>query len=280
MKSFALPLAVVLHCTVIFAAEKKPQEKPKQAAPAGKELTREEIAKLGGFEPGLQEDVEAGICFDVLMVSLPEELGVPIVEMFRDPAKTDAACRKVMDLLQTKKAKVTGWPQITTKNGNRAVAENIQEVRYPTEFEQIDGARNPGAQVPAPPQAAPPPGPPMPMVAGMIPTAFETRNMGATIEVEPTLWPDGKTVDANFIAQHVRLLGWDVAAEHEDGKLKRSIPQPRFQTNKISQTLTLHSGTRHFLGSFLLPGAPGQMELFILGVQVRSAPKPKPAPAR
>ena len=40
------------------------------------------------------------------------------------------------------------------------------------------------------------------------PTAFETRNVGDTLEFETVLGEDGRTCDLNFVPQHVGLLGF------------------------------------------------------------------------
>ncbi len=198
----AFALAVSVSAFSSQAADKKPAAKDAKADAPAKELTREEIAKLGGFEPAPVDPVDAGpvvLNFDVLMVSLPDALAIPLVDMFRQPGQNDAACQKLMQLIEAKKAKVTAWPRMQTKNGNRAVAENIQEIRYATEFEKIDPPAEAKGAAPAPedpaapaPPAGPAPAPAIPPAVGVMPTAFETRNAGATIEMEPTVWPDEK----------------------------------------------------------------------------------------
>src|ERR1700734_1693755 len=43
-------------------------------------------------------------------------------------------------------------------------------------------------------------------LVGIPPTAFETRNVGTTLELEPTASNDGQWISLNVVAQHVRLL--------------------------------------------------------------------------
>src|SRR6202012_3153603 len=85
-------------------------------------------------------------------------------------------------------------PRVTTKSGQRAVIEVIREFRYPTEFEPLQipqtfgntgtttittGIVNPLA---AQSQSSFP-------VTPTTPTAFEVRNTGVTLEVEPVIGP-------------------------------------------------------------------------------------------
>ena len=102
---------------------------------------------------------------------------------------------QIQKMIAAGEATLVGWPEVVTKSGQRAVTEDIQEVRYPTEFDGPQPAKIPGsetqAQKPAPPQSA--------RGGAPVPTAFETRNIGATLEVEPVVGPDGKTIDVNIV---------------------------------------------------------------------------------
>jgi len=278
-----LLLAFGLTMTVSARPPSKPAEATDSNAPKH-ELTRDEISKLGGFEaapadpPAPIDPGPVNLDFDLLMVVVPDNLATPIADMFADPTKVDAACQKLMSLVEAKKATVSAWPRIQTKSGNRAVAENIEEVRYATEFSKAPVDKNAKPNQAAPQHAEPPQGPIEVEAQGAFPTAFETRNAGATLEVEPVLGPDGKTMDLNLCAQHVRLLGFDSTTIRENGETKISVPQPRFQTNKVTQNISIRAGGRVLLGTYRLTDAPDQMEFFILRANV--APVAPVAPKR
>jgi general secretion pathway protein D len=94
-------------------------------------------------------------------------------------------------------------PRVTTKSGQRAVIEIIREFRYPTEFDppQIPqnfggGSGNGTTTIAVFP------------VTPTTPTAFETRNTGVTLEVEPTIGPDNYTIDLNLVPQVVEFEGF------------------------------------------------------------------------
>ena len=46
------------------------------------------------------------------------------------------------------------------------------------------------------------------VVTPTTPTAFETRNTGVTLEVEPVVGPDGVTIDLNLVPQVVEFEGF------------------------------------------------------------------------
>jgi hypothetical protein len=73
-------------------------------------------------------------------------------------------------------------PGVTTKSGQRAVIETIREFRYPVEWETDVTAVEPAA------------------------TAFETRNCGLTMEIEPTL-KHGPLLELEMTPQIVEFLG-------------------------------------------------------------------------
>ncbi len=88
-------------------------------------------------------------------------------------------------------------PKVTTKSGRKAIDSRGSRIPYPTEF-------NP-PEPPPPPQGTgsdivltPGSFTTLGIVTPSTPTAFETRNLGVTLEVEPMIGPDGYTIDLNL----------------------------------------------------------------------------------
>jgi beta-lactamase regulating signal transducer with metallopeptidase domain len=152
-------------------------------------------------------------------------------------------------------------PRVTTKSGQRAVIEIIREFRYGAEFVRDEKG-----------------------VDGLTPTSFETRNVGVTLEAEPTLAPDGVTVDLSIAPQIVELTGFirvrtglPVPLKTEPGKkdgfFNATMPsdmvvQPLFSTRKVSTSVTLQSGETLVIGGLNQASAsePGEEPrvLFVL----------------
>lgn len=126
---------------------------------------------------------------------------------------------------------------VTARSGQRAKTESIREEIYPTEYDP--------AAVPESVTLAAGADPP---ITGMSPTAFETRNVGTTLEVDPVLGADDITIDLNLAPELVKLAGYsDWPTEEADIRFKAR--QPTFYTMKITTQVTLHKGRYVLLGT-------------------------------
>ena len=86
------------------------------------------------------------------------------------------------------------------KRGQKATTESLHEFIYPTEFESASGSK-PDEKPKAPPATSFPCNP-------ATPTAFDTRNVGSNLEVEPTLSENG--ILADMTRKVVVLMKCDV----------------------------------------------------------------------
>ena len=85
-------------------------------------------------------------------------------------------------------------PKVTTKSGQRATIQIVREFRYPTEYDLPQVTQTPGSiYTPATPTT---------------PTSFETKPVGITLEVEPTVGPDGYTIDLILSPRVVEFDGF------------------------------------------------------------------------
>src|SRR5438105_3519553 len=103
-------------------------------------------------------------------------------------------------LNQKKGIDLLSAPRVTTKSGQRAVIEIVREFRYATQFSppQVPTFSGGGSGTTVAPA----------VVTPTTPTAFETRNTGVTLEVEPVVGPDGVTIDLNLVPQVVEFEGF------------------------------------------------------------------------
>jgi general secretion pathway protein D len=97
-------------------------------------------------------------------------------------------------LNQQKGVDLVSAPKVTTKSGQRATIQIIREFRYPTEYDLPQVTQTPGSvYTPATPTS---------------PTSFETKPVGITLEVEPTVGPDGYTIDLILSPRVVEFDGF------------------------------------------------------------------------
>ena len=187
---------------------------------------------------------------------------------------TDPQFQLVIRALNQKKGvDLLSAPRVTTKSGQRAVIEVIREFKYPTEFDppQIPqnvgsgfnngggGSINPftGLLSGGSSQGSFP-------VTPTTPTAFEVRNTGVTLEVEPVVGPDEYTIDLNLVPQVVEFEGFinygsPIQTTSTDA-LGRStvnvitpnvINQPIFSTRKITTSVSVYDGNTVVLGGLM-----------------------------
>lgn len=166
-------------------------------------------------------------------------------------------------LNQKKGIDLMSAPKVTTKSGNKAVIKVVRNFPYPTEF-------NP----PEPPQAA----------TGTIsqdtvfgfvsqgiitpttPTAFETRDLGVTLEVEPVVGPDNYTIDLNLSPEVVEFEGFINYGSPILGPTFTALPiptvgtsvltpntinQPIFSTRKVTTSVSIWDGQTVALGGLI-----------------------------
>lgn len=133
--------------------------------------------------------------------------------------------------------------------------EAVSEIRYVGEY---DG-----------PRAPLPPGPgPTELTTS---TAFETRNAGITLEVEPVVSADSKIISLSLVPQHLRLEGFHkVTIEGPGTKGRVVLEQPQFDMMKVTTSLTLRNGQRVLLGVYRVSPPSRELELFILKAEAKT----------
>jgi general secretion pathway protein D len=157
---------------------------------------------------------------------------------------TDPQFQLVIRALNQKKGvDLLSAPRLTTKSGQRAVIEIVREFRYPTQFQppqipqtvgNISGtSTGSAASIPVTPTT---------------PTAFETRNTGVTLEVEPVVGPDGLTIDLNLVPQVVEFEGFI--------NYGSPILSPAIQGQDITTALLNPGGVITNLIHTVIPGTP------------------------
>ena len=168
--------------------------------------------------------------------------------VFENPLKADAGelRKEVQAWTKKKEALIFETVIVHARSGQRAKVESIKEVIYPTEFdpaevstelELSDGAKG--------------------LVTPPIPTAFETRNTGLSVEVDPVISADGKFIDLNMAPEIVKLLEiypWETEATGAKG----SFPTPVFYTVKATTQVTMKNGSYCLIGTVRLPEAVGK----------------------
>ena len=186
-------------------------------------------------------------------------------------AFTDPQFQLVVRALSQKKGvDLLSAPRVTTKSGQRAVIEVIREFKYPTEFQPPQIPQNVGGNFTSSGLINP--------ITGLssggnqgsfpvtptTPTAFEVRNTGVTLEVEPVVGPDEYTIDLNLVPQVVEFEGFinygspiQTSSTNALGVsitnviTPNVINQPIFSTRKVTTSVSVYDGNTVVLGGLM-----------------------------
>jgi len=141
------------------------------------------------------------------------------------------------------KAKLIDNHSIICRSGEQAVLESVQEYIYATEDEPPQGlpsikGQSDENQADFQPMTMVPP----------TPTAFETRNLGHTLVVEPVLGDDEKTIDLRLSPESSQHVGDHIISDWALPFVKMTVAYPTFYSKRINTSVTLSDG------EFLLAG--------------------------
>lgn len=182
-----------------------------------------------------------------------------------DDAKLQVMMR---GLAQKKGTDLMTAPSITARSGQKATIEIIREFIYPTEYEPPELPQqvgSTGASVittsTTTSSAAAPAGFP---VTPATPTAFETKNTGVTLEIEPTIAENDFVIELRFLPSIVEFEGFinygspiNATGADRNGNPTTStitenrIEMPVFSKRSVDTSLTIYDGYTVAVGGLM-----------------------------
>ncbi len=177
---------------------------------------------------------------------------------------TDGQVKVIMrGLSQKKGADLMTAPSVTARSGQKATIEIIREFIYPTEYEPPELPQGGGgsstvlggtsaAQIATP----------------ATPTAFETRNTGVTLEIEPTIGENDFMIDLRFVPEIVEFEGFinygspiqaQATSVSATGIIipstvtltENRIEMPVFSSRRVNTALTIYDGYTVAIGGLI-----------------------------
>lgn len=158
-------------------------------------------------------------------------------------ADATALRMKVQELVEKDAAQVMDTQIVVCRSGQKATTESIHEFIYPTEYEPFKNL--PPTDGKDQSDVPPPSFPHNPAT----PTAFETKNIGSTLEVEATIGENDKLIDLRFSPEMTWHTGNTVWLEHKD-KLgnQTKVAMPGFYKLAINTSITCITGQYTIVG--------------------------------
>jgi general secretion pathway protein D len=173
-------------------------------------------------------------------------------------------------LNQKKGVDLLSAPRVTTRSGQKATIEITRDFRYPTEFDppqipQQVGAQGGGGVTIGGVGGAGGAGQPQNFpVTPTTPTSFETQKVGVTLEVEPTIGPDGYTIDMQLTPQVTEFEGFiNYGSPIQTTSLNalgqpvvnivtpNVINQPIFSRRTVTTNVSIYDGSTVVLGGLI-----------------------------
>ena len=165
-------------------------------------------------------------------------------------------------LAQKKGTDLMTAPSVTARSGQKATIEIIREFIYPTEYEPPElpnsvGATGDSSIFGGGGSSSFP-------VTPATPTAFETRNTGVTLEIEPTIGENDFVIDLRFVPEIVEFEGFinygsPIQSPSTDALgnatvtviTENRIEMPVFSSRRVNSALTIYDGYTVAVGGLM-----------------------------
>ncbi|MBC8128056.1 MAG: tetratricopeptide repeat protein [Gloeobacteraceae cyanobacterium ES-bin-144] len=169
-------------------------------------------------------------------------------------------------LAQKKGADLMTAPSVTARSGQKATIEIIREFIYPTEYEppELPNSVGTGGNIGGGLGGLIGGGSSSFPVTPATPTAFETRNTGVTLEIEPTISENDYVISVKFVPEIVEFEGFinygspilspstDILGNSVSSVITENrIEMPIFATRRVTSELSMYDGYTVAVGGLI-----------------------------
>jgi hypothetical protein len=227
-------------------AQEKPAD-PYRGTPAAVKAPAEN--SKAESEPDKNEPKNISICYEAF--SLPLAMAA---ELQRQQLSDPELYTKLISELGKESVKQEVLQIVRGRSGQRSTSESISEHIYPTEYQPTKSGNEIAAKPDSEPGSKPdskPDSKPASVGVGVYAAAWETRNVGHTLEVEPDLSEDDRFLDLRLFPQIVTLTGysnWETPSSPD-------IKMPEFDKQSVDTSATLTLDKPFLLGTVSRPPA-------------------------
>jgi hypothetical protein len=182
-----------------------------EATPAVEELTQ----PIGLADPSMTYEPKlVQVRVQVEYVEMSHEALTKLLFLAK-PASSDATNlrEQVQEMVAKNEAKVLETQMVVSKSGQKATSGSNHEFIYPTEYEppQLAGSFDSSKKTDQPKSNDDAPFTPP------TPTAFDTRKLGGSLEIEPTVGEGNRMIDVRLASELVWHMGNTVWHDGKDG---------------------------------------------------------------
>jgi len=247
MRSPLFPNLTVLIAGVLLTAS------PLPGVTSTKSETKTPQTVAGNTEQQIRVQLE--------FIEVSHELFTSLMFGASSPVKDGELRKQLAQLIKEGKASVLETMVCSTRSGTKGNVDSNEELIYPTEYEpaqlaveQTENATTgDGGTVPTKVHVRD-------LTTGPTPTAFETRLVGASMEVTPTLSADGKRIDFTLNSEIVSHVGQQIWSEWKGETGNTPIQMPTFYKIGINTTVTAADGQFLMIGAMSPKGEKGHID--------------------
>ena len=173
------------------------------------------------------------------------------------PASADATHlrQQVQEMVAKNEAKVLETQLVVCKPSQKATAEAIHELIYPSEYEPTDCFPSAvGTPAQPPPQ-------PAPQLLPSTPSCWDVRIVGSTLEGEPSISEGEQVIDLRFVPELIWHTGNTTWAEFKDplGNVIKAA-EPDFYTLRLNTSVFCINGQYCLAGVLSPKDAKGEVD--------------------
>jgi hypothetical protein len=229
------------------------------AQPPADPYTKGNLPKEEKDQSPIELPTDMSLCYEVFMLPLAEAAAL------QRKGFTDTELYKhLIEQLNQGTVKQETCAVLRCRSGQKAKTESNLEYIYATEYEPPQLPQNVGLGVAAPKtddKGSEPtiPKPVEPVATSSVisleglrtpatPTAFETRNLGESLEMQLTLSEDRKTASLIIVPEHVQLVD-----QIKHGQELSETKMPEFEVRSINTAAELFLGKPFLLGTVSRP---------------------------
>ncbi len=223
--------------------------------PAPEAFENGDLGKLEDFDVSPNAPMQVQVTMEFIEVPQAEVTRLLYKEKLgKDGSKLREELQKLVD---AQKADLYETMMVVARSGQKATIESVREVISPTEYEppqipseiKVDKETMDSAEKLKTLTS---------LMTSNTPTAFETRNTGSTLEIEPTIGDDDQTIDLRTVPEMVFETTWRKWNVHKDLLGNGSaIEMPYFYMLRTNTSLTLADGMPQLLSVLTPKGADG-----------------------
>ena len=235
---FATSAALVAFSVLVWAKQSNPHPLVPMQEESGPEEQGREMLRAAA-----NANLPKQVLVQVEFIELPHETLTELLYMKR-PGVADSGMLRdtVQSLVKEEEAAVLETMVCIARSGEKSLVESIAETIYPTEYEP-----------PALPESVTVSGdgkevsPDLPALERLVspptPTSFETRNVGSTLEFEPTIGANDKIVDLRIAPNLVWYTGRSEWLRRKDSLGNEiSFEMPQIYNIRLTTALTCLDG--------------------------------------